>query len=83
MSVSLNDLKNHLRVTSDLEDDIIQVYLDAAIDFIELETGRNLTNAPRISFFDDFGALELVGDNPTNIVVKFFKYSCPSLSSVS
>lgn len=71
MSVTLSELKDHLRITESDEDTILQIYLDAALDYIEGKTGQILTNRARTDYFDSFGDLELVGDNPTSVVVQY------------
>jgi len=43
MSVTLSELKSHLRISDTNEDTALQIYLDAAIDFVESQTGLGLT----------------------------------------
>lgn len=72
MSVTLAELKSHLRISDTNSDSILQVYLDAAINYIDTQTGRKLSNVSgRTSYFDSFGDMELVGDNPTSVVVTY------------
>lgn len=71
MSVSIQDLKDHLRITDAREDSILYVYLLSAIDYLSSELGRKLSNSSESSYFDCFGDLELIGDNPSSVVVKY------------
>jgi len=71
MSVTLDELKSHLRITWTNEDSLLQIYLDAAINFLNEYTGQRLSVESRVSYFDSFGDLELIGDSPTSIVVNY------------
>lgn len=71
MSVTIPELKEHLRITWDDEDTALQPYLQGALSYLESFTGRKLSQASRTSYFDKFCDLELVGDNPTSIVVQY------------
>lgn len=71
MSISLSQLKDHLRITWSDEDTILGVYLDAAIDFISEYTGRKISQSSQDSYFDFFSDLELIGDNPLSVVVTY------------
>lgn len=42
MTVTLTEAKSHLRVTHDLEDGLIELYLDAAVGHIEKYLGDDL-----------------------------------------
>lgn len=64
MSVTLAELKDHLRITWDDEDSSLSVYLAGALDYVETFTGQKLSRIARNSYFDDFSNLELVGDSP-------------------
>lgn len=72
MSVTLTELKSHLRITGTDEDTILQVYLDAALDYLETQTGRKLSQVSgRVAYFDCLGDMELIGDNPTVASVEY------------
>jgi len=71
MSVTLSELKSHLRISDTNEDTALQIYLDAAIDFVESQTGLGLTQIARVAYFDSFGDMELYGDNPESITVNY------------
>ena len=72
MSVTLSELKEHLRITDTNSDTIVQIYLDAALNYIESQTGRKLSSvAGRVSNFDAFGEMEIDGDNPTSVVITY------------
>jgi uncharacterized phiE125 gp8 family phage protein len=71
MSVTLSELKSHLRITDAGEDVALQIYLDAALDWVETQTGQRLSNAARVDYFDYFSDLELIGDSPTSITVTY------------
>ena len=47
------------------------MYLAAAIDFVEVYTGRKLSQTGETTYFDCFGDLELKGDDPESIVVNY------------
>lgn len=71
MSVTLDELKSHLRIEWANEDAILQIYLDSAIAHIDSHTGRRLSQEARHSYFDSFDGLELIGDAPTGVVVTY------------
>ncbi len=71
MSVTLSELKSHLRITDTGEDTVLQIYLDSALGWVETQTGQKLSSEARVSYFDCFGDLELVGDSPTSITVSY------------
>ena len=72
MSVTLTQLKAHLRITDTNEDVALQIYLDAALDVVEVETGRKLTQVSgRKAYFDCFGDMELIGDDVTVASVEY------------
>lgn len=71
MSVTLAELKSHLRITDSAEDSSLQIYLAAAIDWIESQTGQKLASTSQSSYFDCFGDLELTGDSPSGITVSY------------
>lgn len=63
MSVSLGDLKEHLRLDGSDEDGLLDIYLKAAISFIEKQTGRYLTRVSRNKVVCQWGEVPLFGDN--------------------
>lgn len=72
MSVTLTQLKAHLRITDTNEDVALQIYLDSALDVVEVETGRKMSQAAgRLAYFDCFGDMELIGDNVTIATVEY------------
>jgi len=72
MSVTITELKIHLRITGTSEDTILQTYLDGALGYIESQTGRKLSQeSGRKAYFDQFGDMELIGDDP---IVESVKY---------
>ena len=72
MSVTLTQLKAHLRITDTNEDVALQMYLDAALDVVEVETGRKMSQVSgRKAYFDTFGDLELIGDDVTVSTVEY------------
>lgn len=71
MSVTLAELKDHLRITWDDEDSSLSVYLAGALDYVETFTGQKLSRIARNSYFDDFSNLELVGDSPSSVSVSY------------
>lgn len=71
MSVTLTELKSHLRITDTGEDTVLQIYLDSALDWVENQTGQKLSRDTRTAYFDCFGDLELIGDSPSAITVSY------------
>ena len=72
MSVTLKELKGHLRITVDDENITLQGYLNAALDYVETQTGLKLSNTTRTVYFDDLDSdMEIAGANPTSIVVQY------------
>ena len=72
MSVTLAELKDHLRITDTNEDSALQIYLDSALDVIEVETGRKMAQVVgRLAYFDCLGDMELIGDNATVASVEY------------
>ena len=54
LAVSLADIKSHLKVTDSSEDDLITIYLDAAIDYAERLTKRDFITRTYTTFRDFF-----------------------------
>ena len=73
MSVTLTQLKAHLRITDTNEDVALQIYLDSALDVVEVETGRKMSQVSgRIAYFDEFSYnMELIGDDATVTTVLY------------
>ncbi len=72
MSVTLTQLKAHLRITDTNEDVALQIYLDSALDVVEVETGRKMSQVSgRLAYFDSFGDMELIGDDVTVASVQY------------
>lgn len=71
MPVTLDQLKDHLRITWDDEDSILTIYLESAVDYIKQYTGREITRDNRDSYFSEFSSLELIGDNAQNVVINY------------
>lgn len=71
MSVTLSELKSHLRITSDTEDTLLSIYLDAAHSYLDSYTGRKLKRGAEQSHFDGFSDLELIGDNVDSVTVTY------------
>ena len=71
MSVTIAELKEHLRITWTTEDAILGVYLGAAINYLEAYTGQILDRGNRTTYFEKFGDLELIGDSPDSVVVSY------------
>ncbi len=72
MSVTLTELKNHLRIDDTDEDDSLSIYLSSAIEYVGSQCGRKLEREARTTYFDSFSSvMELVGDNPSSVVVTY------------
>jgi uncharacterized phiE125 gp8 family phage protein len=71
MSVTLDELKSHLKIDGDSDDSSLQIYLDAAIAYVETHTGHKLSRESRNSYFDTFYGLELVGESPVSVVINY------------
>ena len=64
MSVTLDELKEHLRIDGDDENVTLQIYLDASLEYIGSQTGRKLSQSSETTYFDSFSnVMELYGDN--------------------
>ena len=71
MSVTVEELKLNLRITNSDEDAELADYLASAVDYLESISGLKLTAETRTAYFDVFGDMELIGNNPTSIVVSY------------
>ena len=72
MSVSLQELKNHLRIFGDDENSSLKIYLESAIDYISTITARKLKRGDEASYFSAFSSnMRLKGEAPGNIVVNY------------
>lgn len=45
--------------------------MNAALDYVGTQTGRILKRGTQTQHFDCFGVLELIGDNPSDVVVTY------------
>lgn len=54
LAVNLEDLKDHLRVTSAEEDALVRMYAQAAAQLFEAKTRRRLINRTAVLYLEDF-----------------------------
>ena len=72
MSVTLDELKQHLRITHSAEDSLIEAYLNAALGSVSQYTGRVMVNAALVQFSACFPEkLTLSGPLVSDVEVKY------------
>lgn len=75
MSVTLQEFKDHQKLEHHDEDDLLDIYRLAALGWVETQTGHKLSRKSRISHFDSFGDMELLGESPSDIVVNYIDHN--------
>src|SRR5512139_2016780 len=81
----LTTVKNHLRVTSSTEDALLQVYINAAVDYIERRTGYSLLNQQWIITMDSFPekTFAQLYHGPVTSVVTFKTYTTANVADTT
>ena len=74
-AIALQEFKQHLRVTTSFEDDILRFYLDAAITFVEDLTSIYMYERDVMEVLEFELQSERITFNPVNEITYFKKYN--------